>query len=199
MKKKYIIDRRDVCGGLLLEYFSDLKFEISGENGFKLSEDDLKEQGVSNIKCTGGFVCRGLLFSINEEGLSNDLIYNSPEYPIRGIEPKISLESNYIIEHYVELEELLKFLKFDNNLTQSDLNKIFKLLILNERWLSKNRHVFGIKDADNLFHICNEPSQTIVSREIYDNLSRINSTRNGKPSKSEPDYKLIKKKRISLF
>lgn len=51
-----------------------------------------------------------MLFNVNEDWLAEDLIYTTPtKYPIIDIEPKIDIESNFIIDYCVELEELLKY------------------------------------------------------------------------------------------
>lgn len=97
-----------------------------------------------------------MLFNVNEDGLANDLIYTTPtNYPITRIQPRFDVESNLVINHYVEL--------------------------------------FGYKKSnDGSF---SSGSIEILPKTIYDNLSSISCFENGRPSKKEPGYSLIKKRR----
>ena len=109
---KYVATRKDICAGELLKT-GGMSFKIFDGNNNEVSQEQLAEQGIS-FSAFGGLVCRGMLFNVNEDGLANDLIYTTPtNYPIRDKEPNIDVESEFIIEHYVELEELLKYLKYE--------------------------------------------------------------------------------------
>lgn len=194
--KKYVATRKDICAGQLLKTES-ISIKVYDENNNEISEEQFDELGIS---VSGGLICRGMLFNVNENGLSNDLIYTTPtNYPIEGIEPKIDVESEFVIQHYVELEELLKYLKYGVDLTQNDLNQIYRKLITHKWWLEHHMELFGWKK------LCDEKTgasmgygsggiQTIPMN-IYDNLSSISCTKNGKPHREEPGYSLIKKRK----
>ena len=83
------------------------------------------------------------------------------------------------------------------DLTQNDLKKIYKKLIVSQWWLDHHMELFGWKK------LCDEKTGAsmgygsggieTISRNIYDNLSWISCSENGKPHRDEPDYGLIKK------
>ena len=191
--KKYVATRKDVCAGQLLKPF-EMSYQMFDESDNVVTEEKLAEQGITGFSVFGGIICRGMLFDVNEDGLAKDLIYTTPtNYPIEGIQPKNNVESEFIITHYVELEELLKYLKYGVDLTQSDLNEIFRKLITHDWWLEHHRELFGWKNLGGGSY-CSGGIQTIPM-SIYDNLSSISCTKNGKPYIEEPGYSLIKKRR----
>lgn len=189
---KYVAKRKDVCAGNLLKKIG-MSYKIYDEFNNEISEEKLAEQGITGFSVSGGLICRGMLFNVNENGLTNDLIYNTPtNYPIKGIKSNIDISNEFIIENYVELEELLKYLKYGVDLTQNDLNKIYKKLITHRWWLEHNKELFGWKKSN--YGYSSGGIQTIPM-SIYDNLNNISSTRNGKPYKEEPGYSFIKKRK----
>lgn len=191
--KKYVANRRDVCAGELLKPFDTIKVEAYDENGRVISVDEMQELGIPVPTVSGGVICRGMLFNVNEDGLANDLIYTTPtNYPIEGIQPKVNVESEFIISRYVELEELLKYLKYGVDLTQNDLNEIYRKLITHKWWLEHHRELFGWKKMSIGY---GSGGVQTIPMSIYDNLSSISCTKNGKPYREEPGYSLIKKRR----
>lgn len=189
---KYVATRKDVCAGELLK-IDEISFKIFDGNNNEVSQKQLEEQGV-NFSAFGGLVCRGMLFNVNENGLANDLIYTTPtKYPIKDKEPKIDEESEFIIDHYVELEELLKYLKYGVDLTQNDLNQIYKKLIIHKWWLEQHMELFGWKKLGEGSY--GSGGIETIPMEIYNNLSSISCSENGKPHREEPGYSLIKKRR----
>ena len=190
---KYVAKRKNVCAGELLKT-GGMSFKIFDSNNNEVSQEQLAEQGIS-FSTFGGLVCRGMLFNVNEDGLANDLIYTTPtNYPIKDREPKINVESEFIIDHYVELEELLKYLKYGVDLTQNDLNQIYRKFITHKWWIEHHRELFGWEKMGNGMGYCSGGTETIPM-EIYDNLSSISCTKNGKPHREEPGYSLIKKRK----
>ena len=188
---KYVTTRKDVCAGQLLKT-GGMSVKVYDSNNNEISEDKFEELGIPKISVSGGLVCRGMLFNVNENGLANDLIYTTPtNYPIEGVEPKIDVESEFVINHYVELEELLKYLKYGVDLTQSDLNQIYRKLITHKWWLEHHMELFGWEKMSVGY--CSGGTQTIPMN-IYDNLSWISCSKNGKPHQEEPSYSLIKKR-----
>lgn len=188
---KYVATRKDVCAGRLLQTLG-MSYEIFDENHNEVTGEKLAEQGI-NLSVSCGLICRGMLFNVNDNGLANDLIYTTPtNYLIEGINPKVNVPSDFIISNYVELEELLKYLKYGVDLTQNDLNQIYRKLITHNKWLKHHKELFGWKKVD----IGYDGSGTqIIPMSIYDNLSNISCCKNGTPYREEPGYKLIKKRK----
>lgn len=190
---KYVAKRKDVCAGELLKPM-DITFKIFDGNNNEVNEEQLADYGITNFHAFGGEVCRGMLVR-NEDGLARDLIWTTPtKYPIDGIANKADIESDFIIHQYVELEELLKYLNYGVDLTQSDLNQIYRTLIIREKWLKHNMELFGWKKTE--IGYTSGGIQTLPMN-IYDNLSSISCSKNGKPHKEEPGYARIKRR--SLF
>ena len=189
---KYVATRKDICAGQLLKSIG-MSYKIYDEFNREVDEQELAEQGITGFSVSGGIVCRGMLFNVNDEGLANDLIYTTPtNYPIEGIQPKVNVESEFIINHYVELEELLKYLKYGVDLTQKDLNEIHRKLITHKWWLEHHHELFGWKKMSVGY---GSGGIETIPMSIYDNLSSISCTKNGKPYREEPGYSLIKKRR----
>lgn len=159
-----------------------------------------KEVCAGKLIGSCGLVCRGMLFNINDDGLANDLIYTTPTgYPIQNIEPKIEVESEFIIQNYVELEELLKYLNYGIDLTQNDLDQIFRKFITHNWWLKHHMELFGwrkfYRQNTGEFSAYVSGGTQVISKSIYHNLYNISIYRNGKPHKEEPCYSLIKKRK----
>ena len=119
-----------------------------------------------------GFI-RGMLFIVNEKGEACDLIYVSPNYSIYEIQTPAQYKDPICIKHSVNLEEALKYMGYKEELNRADINKIYKELILSNKWL---------KDNVDLFDISNDKSLPYF---IYENLSWVNLEPNGKPTKEE--------------
>lgn len=198
--KKYVATRRDVCGGELLKT-QKVSFKVYDQYNREVSEEELAKQGVSNIVVSGGIVCRGMTFKVDDNGLAKDLIYTTPTpYPIEGIKPKIDVESEFVIKHYVELEELLKYLKYGIDLTQDDLNSIHRKLISHKWWLEHHMELFGwekVRDEKTGTDMgYGSGGVETIPMSIYECLSWINCSEQGKPHREEPGYSYIKKRRF---
>ena len=188
--KKYVASRKDVCAGQLLR-IEHPNVQILGLDAINLVPIDLETTGI-RVSVTSALVCRGMLFNVNEFGLANDLVYTTPvTYPIKGISE--DKESNFIIEHYVELNEILKYLEYGEDLTQRDLNKIHKTLIANNKWLRRNSDLFGLKKVDGGYSL---EDDGILPLESYEKLDWISHIKASKPSPVESGYQYIKKKSI---
>lgn len=187
--KKYVASRKDVCAGQLLRICHP-NIQMFGFDEENLVPINLEATGIK-ISITSALVCRGMLFNVDDVGLANDLVYTTPvNYPISGISEDKG--SDFIIEHYVELNEILKYLKYGDDLTQRDLNKIYKTLVCSNRWLRKNKNLFGYDSLQNAFSSENE----ILDFDTYRELDWISSVSCSKPSVVERGYQYIKKKSI---
>ena len=102
-----------------------------------------------------------------------------------------------MIQEYVELEDLLKYLKYGEDLTQDDLNQIYRKLITQDWWLEHHKELFGWRKWGNIgASVCysSDGIQTIPMN-IYNSLSSLSFIKNGRPNKDEPNYSLIKKRK----
>ena len=143
----------------------------------------LKKSKVTRVKRTQvyagevyskefGFI-RGMLFIINDKGRVVDLIYDSPNYTLYELQTKEERLEPICIKHAINLEEALKYLNYPIFLESKDINKIYKELVICNKWLKNNLHLFDYHRADALPYY------------IYENLSWINLDPNGKPTKEE--------------
>lgn len=173
---KYIVKRKDVCAGSLVK---------SLQLTYKIGDKELLEK--SNYK-----FYRGMLFDVNDDGLTNDLIYNTLiHYPVIENFSSTSSISDFVVCNYVNLEDVLKYMKYNIDLTQSDLNGIYRRLIINNWWLTHHKKIFGLETQSNV--ICRNDIG-IISSDIYDKLNIISRFGNGKPH-IEEGYSLIKKRK----
>ena len=121
--KNYVIQRKDVNVGTLV-----LTSEIERWKG--INYDTLKKGDM----VIGAYQkCRSMLFKIDENLFTNDLLFDSPSYPILGItsdEYCLSLNgrNHYIISKSWNLEELLGALGYTKELTYGDIKDIRRLL-----------------------------------------------------------------------
>lgn len=187
--KKYIATRKDICTGLLII-----------KNDEELIEKRIKEQKSHKFFLTDDSVCRGMLFNVNEDGLANDLIYTTPNnYPIDVIEPKFDAENEFIIKFYVELEELLKYMGYGIDLTQSDLNQIYWKLITHCFWIWHHAdELLGWKELRPRKNNKNTDYESheiqMILMDIFTNIYMIGRFRKGVPHPKEPSYSLIKRR-----
>ena len=201
MRKKYVAKRKEVCAGELM-LSGQMTFKICDANGNEVTTEELAKVGITNFRVSGGLICRGMLFSVNENNLANDLVYTTPtNYQIDGLQPKIDIESKFIIDHYVELEELLKYLKYGEDLTQTDLNKIHRKLIVSKFWLNHNRELFDMRKPliDGCWSGGGGCDTIPLPNEIYDCLDSIVGYRGGKPHEEEPGIEFIKKRKSNII
>ena len=120
---------------------------------------------LTKVDIYGYHNIRLVLFSINENNLSNDLLYNSPNYPIENISDlKECANSKYVINKTYNLDEFLTNLGFDEELTKRDLKKLRNKLLYSE----------DVKQLPD---------------EVYDHIRKLNRFN---PSKSEGKIKRLK-------
>lgn len=120
----------------IVKYYDEYDNELTG--------DELIVNGKVNRVATGGDIYRKILFSLDEYNLANDLLYNSPNYYVKGIEPKILTSKNIMIGEYYNLEELLTYFKFKRELKEEDIKKIYRLFLKNDTFLYDNAEAFGL-------------------------------------------------------
>ena len=125
-----------------------------------------------------GFI-RGMLFIVNDKGQAVDIVYESPNYSIFELQTPSEYKEPICIKHAVNLEEALKYMGYNEILNRTDINKIYKKLITSNEWLKDNIELFDVDNSNSLPYV------------IYENLSWVNLSPNGKPTKDE--YMIINK------
>ncbi len=124
--------------------------------------------------------CRSMLFTIDENNLANDLIYTTHgRYAVEGYEPLEENDEEFILKETINLNLILKYMGYENELSQKDLNKIFRKLIVSPWWLKRQNILYR--------HNLNYQEELSKLNKIHD-LSY-------KPYIEEPYYTLIEKRR----
>ena len=69
--------------------------------------------------------CRNILFSLDENEMASDVLYETPNYPVVNItNPTKYIDSDMVIKDAICLDELLKYFGYPEELTKEDINKI---------------------------------------------------------------------------
>lgn len=93
---------------------------------------------------------RNILFVLDEEKLSSDLLYRSPSYPVLNVtddEKVLELEgSNIVIKDACNLAKLLEYFGYNKELTYKDLLRIRKTFFTG-RFAKDNCELFGWKES----------------------------------------------------
>lgn len=190
--KKYVAKRDNVYAGTLIKTIIP-EVSIIDEFGQEYKQDEFEKLGITNFQIKGGLVCRGMLFSINKNDMAEDLVYDSPnDYNIEGIEPQLNLFDDFVVTEYAKLEELLKYLKYGEDLTQEDLNQIYRRLLVHGWWLKRHLDLFGLQKEGNGYVSNGEET---LPQEIAESLTTINLNGLVKPHPEEPFHKLIYKRK----
>lgn len=189
--KKYVVKRNNIYAGSLMKDIK-AKCTITDVNGRELSERELKKDGIEFVSFSSGIICRGMLFSI-DNNVSNDLIYTTPSnYSIEGLSSSIETPSEFKIKDWCSMEEVLKYLGYGEELTQKELNQIFKKLICRRNWLDKHIELFGWKKTGLGY---TSGGKQVLPMELYHKLNSISCTKDGNPYEKEPGFSLIKRKK----
>lgn len=76
----------------------------------------------------GCYDCRKVLFTINEEKQTNDILFSSPNYPIFDTTEDI-YPGTILIEEYVNLKNILIYLEFNEEITVKDIVRIYNYIL----------------------------------------------------------------------
>lgn len=191
--KKYVVKRDEVKIGSLTKIVVPKIMSIAiNDNGEILNVDSLNILETLGINVKGGVVYRGMIYRVDENNLAQDLIYTTPtNHVIDGIEPSIALsEEPMLLMRNAELGELLKYLKFGEDLTQNDLNKIYRMFLKHRIWLSTHPELFGFFKKDG--HIYHDESKAIFPEELFDSLYSA-ALAGGNPDKNEVGFESIRR------
>lgn len=179
--KKYVVKRENVMIGILklvlpIETDSLITSRIYSMNDYR-----------GRVSCN----FRGLLFE-NENETAHDLIYTSPNYKLESKDYSLKEKPDFIVTDMLELKELLKYLHFGEDLTQNDMDKIFKMLLKHHSFLSKHYDLFGIVPNLTGGYIYDKDN-ALLPIEMYHKLDFIRSF-GYKPQFGEPKTGLIKRR-----
>lgn len=191
MKKKYVIKRNEVYAGRLVKAY-DVFY-----NYYSATDPEfvifLEKNKIYNFNCNCRIILRGMLFSFDKNKNANDLIYTTPtHYSIKNIS---DLQSEFVIEHYANLDKVLKYLKFKEDLTQEDLNRISNILFSKKSIFKRHPEIFGLIKTDLGLQSLEKgvlPIELYPILDIYSDLKNI-------PNPNEPNHNLITKKQLTLF
>lgn len=188
---KYLAKRSEVCAGILTLPWSILDYYEYVE-GTTITKEELENLSYSYLRAISKINIRSMLFSVDHNGCSRDLIYSTPFcYQIVG-QPQIKYTYKKLqINNYVELDQLLRFLNFGEDLTAEDLLKIYSMLIIHKSWLYDHLEVFGWKKTEYGFIYSGGTST--VSMDVFNELNKISAINNGKPKYFEPGFARIKR------
>ena len=186
---KFVCKREDVCAGRLIKE-NNVSYGAYFEDGSVMNADELEEKGY---KYDRGLYCRHILFNIDIHNLANDLVYKSPLYPIEEIYPTIDFESDFVVEDMVNLENVLKYMNYNESLTQEDIKDIYKNLIKHKTWLKKNYQLFGLeKGIFKEFYF--KPEDSALPKEVFRKLGTETEYYRGRPHREEKAYQKIKRR-----
>ena len=139
--RNYKVNRDDIYVGELISITSKIYRHQADYTYFHTKPGEL------NV--SSWFSYRSMLFVPNEEKLSNDLLYQSPNYPILNItddEVCLSLKENSIvIKDAYSLAALLKYFGYAENLSFEDIMKIRKTFF-NGKFYRENCELFGVRE-----------------------------------------------------
>lgn len=144
---------------------------------------------------------RSIIFTLDEDNLCNDLLYESPKYGVLNYTDNNEFWSlmnnsnhwdiNYkiAVSYACNLGELLKNLGFNENLTIEDINIIIKS-IFNKKFLSENYENFdliGGKYWRTIFMLSNDQFSDFFKKGFNINLNAF-----------KPDKKEYKSRKLTL-
>lgn len=145
-----------VLQDFMTEYSNDKNYVAQKNNLYA----GLVMQNNGEDKCP--WICRKILFSMNEDGTVNDLLYDTPNYPT-----KVTESQKFYVDVIVKLEKLLEYYDDPEYIDEDYIGQIAQF------FLSKNGQ-FKKDDARNL----------PISLKDYKSLSVISKYRK-KPARSE--------------
>ena len=138
--KRYVVCRDEIYVGEVVR--TDSMYRYEGDDGFFRTKPGQLSTGSWRSY-------RSMLFVPNEDKLSNDLLYRSPNYPILNVTDDntcLNLEENSIvINDACNLAALLEYFGYKKDLTFEDIMKIRKTFFTG-RFAKDNCQLFGWKE-----------------------------------------------------
>lgn len=183
--KKYVVCRDDIYVGEVVRTDSIYRYE---------GVDELFRTKPGQLKTSSWKTFRSMLFVPNEDKLSNDLLYNTLNYPILNVTDDktcLNLEgTNIVIKDAYNLAVLLEYFGYKKDLTYKDIMKIRRTFFTG-RFGMDNSELFGMKEyIPSQF----KPNITDPNKryEIYKKSLNLDSERQfGSISKNELPMELM--------
>lgn len=138
--KNYVVCRDNIYVGEVVR--TDHIYRYNGEDYYFKIKTGALSTGIWKSY-------RSMLFVPNENKLSNDLLYRTPNYPILNItDDKICLnlgKNSIVIKDACNLSQLLKYFNYGEELTYDDIIKIRKTFFTG-RFAKDNCKLFGMEE-----------------------------------------------------
>lgn len=118
---------------------------------------------------------RSMLYTIDENGMAHDLLYNSPLYPVSECIPyKVPQNTRFIVIESTNLDELLLFFDYPEYLEYKDL-KLIEGTMFTKDFAKKYCEYFGITMRNDSFHLVSGEIPRISTRYFFllNNLANI--------------------------
>lgn len=191
--------RRPDCVIEARDNFGEPLSSIMNNNGRRRDGTALSEKEIIKIKreneglAAGTFV-RGILFGLTPEITGDDLVYTDSNYEVSKHTPLTETDDKFKIDTPINLDGLLRFLGYKENLNQRDINRIYRTLICSQRILHSIMKKYEIKYNKDGELIAGKEGAP-CSLETIRCLDVISSRKHNDPSINEPKYKTMEKKR----
>jgi len=139
--KKYVVCRDNIYVGELVRTDSIYRYE---------GEDDFFRIKPGQLSTGSWRSYRSMLFVPNEDKLSNDLLYRTPNYPILNVtddQTCLNLgENSIVIKDACNLATLLEYFGYKKDLTYEDIIKIRRTFFTGN-FAENNCELFGYKET----------------------------------------------------
>ena len=183
--KNYVVDRKDVYAGRLIH-----------------AKSVYETYDHSCIYPMNYNVCRSVLFGINPDQTSSDLLYESGNYPILNVTDNKIIKNNvrsskdgaFIIDNAINIDKLLEYYGYDEKLTYHEIlnvrNSIFSYFFLVQNSMDFGQYYEGLK-----FYPVFDDAPNIEYFDAVYNLrdQSFDGADNFKPSKEEGHVRSLKK------
>ena len=139
--KKYVVCRDNIYVGEVVRTDSIYRYE---------GDDDFFRTKPGQLRAGSWRSYRSMLFVPNEDKLSNDLLYRTPNYPILNVtddETCLNLgENSIVIKDACNLATLLEYFGYKKDLTYEDIIKIRRTFFTGN-FAENNCELFGYKET----------------------------------------------------
>ncbi len=164
--RNYRVNRDDVCIGRVAK-INGVYREDEG-TGLWIKAGELAPMGYPSQKNY-----RSMLFVPDENKYSNDLLYQSPSYPVLNMTDDDVFtnikEDTIVIEYYRSLALLLEYLGYDKTLTYEDIIRI-KRIIFSGHFAKDNCELFGWHRISGGKNIYTGGSDGVLDSDYFDTL-----------------------------
>ena len=139
--KKYVVCRDNIYVGEVVRTDSIYRYE---------GDDDFFRTKPGQLRAGSWRSYRSMLFVPNEDKLSNDLLYRTPNYPILNVtddQTCLNLgENSIVIKDACNLAALLEYFGYKKDLTYEDIIKIRRTFFTGN-FAKNNCELFGYKET----------------------------------------------------